>query len=260
MSSNWYVLDLETTGFDARREEICEVSISQVSYDLEILHRYARVMTADNQEDLLGQEDHNFVREMHAKSGLLADMLEDTMTRETTMSDVDDELTEWFKLSELGQGKDEKPIIIGSTIGFDVRFIIEYFPKFYKLIHHRTIDVSSLKELARIWTPDLLASVPEAENGVKHRATDDTENTLAELKHYKQLFDLWNLMLEQRPLKEEVRTEFRSDFVPVPPLAIIHEYCKICEKEILSMTYKGTGVCSVLCAKKRDGDTHVPVY
>jgi len=67
----------------------------------------------------------------------------------------------------------------------DRRFMARYMPAFDAYLHYRIVDVSTLKELARRWRPDILATL--AKEG-KHEALADVYDSIAELRHYRQLF------------------------------------------------------------------------
>src|SRR5207247_2516225 len=70
--------------------------------------------------------------------------------------------------------------LCGNSIGTDRRFLAEQLPEIDAYLHYRSIDVSSLKELARRWYPDALASAPKKLGG--HRAMDDIRESVAELR------------------------------------------------------------------------------
>ena len=72
----------------------------------------------------------------------------------------------------------------GNTIGTDRRFLARWLPDIENYLHYRSIDVSTVKELARRWYPDALAGAPEKAGG--HRALDDIRESIAELKYYRE--------------------------------------------------------------------------
>src|SRR5436853_288796 len=75
--------------------------------------------------------------------------------------------------------------LAGNTVHQDRRFMARYMPAFDAYLHYRIVDVSTLKELARRWRPDILATL--AKEG-KHEALADVYDSIAELRHYRQLF------------------------------------------------------------------------
>ena len=72
----------------------------------------------------------------------------------------------------------------GNSIGTDRRFLAQWLPEVEGFLHYRSIDVSTIKELARRWNPEALRSAPEKSGG--HRALDDIRESVAELRHYRQ--------------------------------------------------------------------------
>jgi oligoribonuclease len=73
----------------------------------------------------------------------------------------------------------------GNTVHQDRRFMARYMPAFDAYLHYRIVDVSTLKELARRWRPDVLAGV--AKEG-RHEALADVYESIEELKHYRRQF------------------------------------------------------------------------
>jgi oligoribonuclease len=73
----------------------------------------------------------------------------------------------------------------GNTIGQDRRFLVKYMPQLEAYFHYRNLDVSTLKELARRWRPELLDGLKK---GGSHLALDDVRDSIAELAYYKKNF------------------------------------------------------------------------
>ena len=76
--------------------------------------------------------------------------------------------------------------LCGNSIGTDRRFLAVWLPDIENYLHYRSIDVSTLKELARRWNPAALESAPEKAGG--HRAMDDIRESVAELRHFRETF------------------------------------------------------------------------
>ena len=72
--------------------------------------------------------------------------------------------------------------LCGNSIGQDRRFLFEYMPKLSAFLHYRNVDVSSLKELAARWYPEL----PEFRKNNNHRALDDIRESIEELRWYRE--------------------------------------------------------------------------
>jgi oligoribonuclease len=75
--------------------------------------------------------------------------------------------------------------LCGNSIGQDRRFLVRYMPTLAAFFHYRNVDLSTLKELARRWRPDLLAGFSKQS---KHLALDDVHDSIAELVYYRQHF------------------------------------------------------------------------
>jgi len=73
--------------------------------------------------------------------------------------------------------------LAGNSIGTDRRFLAVFMPEVEDWLHYRSVDVSTVKELARRWYPEAVASAP-AKVG-HHRALDDIRESVAELRHYR---------------------------------------------------------------------------
>ena len=76
--------------------------------------------------------------------------------------------------------------LCGNSIGTDRRFLAAYMPAIENYLHYRSVDVSTIKELARRWNPEVLKSVPQKQTS--HRALDDIRESITELKHYREHF------------------------------------------------------------------------
>ncbi len=124
-----------------------------------------------------------FVREMHEKSGLLADVASNKVMR---LHEAEAHIIAWF--TELfGRIEDLKKIALaGNTISFDRRWLRHHVPKIEDLFSYRSIDVSSLTELAQRWSPSAYANRPKAEKGVAHRALDDVRASIETLRYYRE--------------------------------------------------------------------------
>ncbi len=99
------------------------------------------------------------------------------------------------KFSEAGRGVDPRFLgahvaagaapLAGNTVHQDRRFMARYMPAFEAYLHYRIVDVSTLKELARRWRPDVLAGVVKES---KHEALADVHESIEELRYYRRTF------------------------------------------------------------------------
>jgi oligoribonuclease len=165
-------LDLEMTGLDVERCAIVEIGIVVTKADLVPLAELERVVWQP--DDVLGRMEP-FVREMHAKSGLL----DRIRASRISLADAErDALALVARHCAFREG-----ILAGNSIHTDRRFLARYMPLLEGFLHYRQLDVSSLKVLAGAWYPD----VPRFEKSEKtHTALDDLRGSLAELAHYRE--------------------------------------------------------------------------
>jgi oligoribonuclease len=168
-------MDLEMTGLDPDRHRIVEIATLITDDDLEVIAEGPDIVVAADGNTLARMDD--FVREMHTKSGLLAAIEASPVTLEEagrqTLAFLKEHITD-ARSVPLG----------GNSIGTDRRFLAAQLPDVDQFLHYRSIDVSTVKELARRWYPSAYAAAPKKAGG--HRALDDIRESLAELKHYRQ--------------------------------------------------------------------------
>jgi oligoribonuclease len=168
-------LDLEMTGLDVKRCAIVEIGIVITGSDLAPVAELERVIWQP--DDVLARMDP-FVRDMHAKSGLL----DRIRASKTSVAEAErDALALVSQHCDFREG-----ILSGNSIHTDRRFLARYMPLLEGFLHYRQLDVSSVKVLAGAWYPDL----PRFEKGEKaHTALADLRGSLAELAYYRdQLF------------------------------------------------------------------------
>ena len=162
------------TGLEPHRHVIVEIATLITDDHLNIVAEGPDLVIHASREQLA--EMGPFVTEMHTKSGLLPQIIASTITVEEAQLQTLEFLRE--HISEAGSVP-----LCGNSIGTDRRFLQEYMPDLEVFFHYRNVDVSTIKELARRWKPDVLASMPEKESA--HRALDDIRESINELIHYR---------------------------------------------------------------------------
>lgn len=167
-------MDLEMTGLDPLRHTIVEVATIITDDDLNIVAEGPDIVIHKSQEEMESMDA--FVRDMHTKSGLL---------KAIEASDVDGEQACRRTLAFLKQHiKEPRTVpLCGNSIGTDRRFLSRQWNDVEEFLHYRSVDVSTIKELARRWYPEVLANVPE--KATTHRALDDIRESINELKYYR---------------------------------------------------------------------------
>jgi oligoribonuclease len=167
-------MDLEMTGLDIGRHVIVEVATLITDDDLAIVAEGPDLVVSATPEQLDGMDD--FVREMHTKSGLLAEIA----ASDTTLAEAG-EATLAFIREHVKKARTVP--LAGNSIGTDRRFLSAQLPEIEEFLHYRSVDVSTIKELARRWYPSVMAEAPQKAGG--HRAMDDIRESVAELAFYR---------------------------------------------------------------------------
>ena len=166
-------IDCEMTGLDVAIDQLVEVAVVITDFDLEILDPGFDIVIKPDQAAL----DHmgDFVRDMHAKSGLL-----DVIPNGVSLDDAEDALLEYIR--RFVPTAQIAPLA-GNTIGTDRAFLARYMPRVDSHLHYRNVDVSSIKELVRRWVPRIYFNAPEKGGG--HRALADILESIRELDYYR---------------------------------------------------------------------------
>ena len=161
------------TGLDPSTDVIVEIATLLTDDDLEEV-AVGPNLTLHQPPEVLDRMSER-VRSMHTSSGLLKAIAASTIS-----------LGEAGKATlEFLRGHIPKAGIVplcGNSIGTDRRFLIASLPEVDAYFHYRSIDVSTIKELARRWRPEVLKLAPDKAGG--HRAMDDIRESVAELRHY----------------------------------------------------------------------------
>ncbi len=174
-ADNLIWIDLEMTGLDPQRHRIIEIATIVTDKDLNVLAEGPVLAIHQPEAELLAMDE--WCTRTHGESGL---------TRRVRESDVSEARAEQATLDFLAQyvGEGESPMC-GNSIGQDRRFLDRYMPRLEAYFHYRNLDVSTLKELARRWAPQVYAGVQKAS---RHLALDDIRDSIAELQHYRMHF------------------------------------------------------------------------
>ncbi len=168
-------MDLEMTGLDPTRHVIVEIATLLTDDDLQVVAEGPDLVISQPAEALAAMNDT--VREMHTRSGLLGAIEASTITLEEA-----GRATLAFLLEHVPEARTVP--LCGNSIGTDRRFLAAYLPEIEGHLHYRSVDVSTLKELARRWYPGVLEAAPRKARG--HRALDDVLESVDELRYYRQ--------------------------------------------------------------------------
>ncbi len=168
-------LDMEMTGLDPERERIIEVATIITDGQLVEVATGPELVIHQPDEILAAMDDWN--KSHHGASGLV------DRVKASTVSDADAEAQTIAFINQYVSVKD-RPVLAGNSIHQDRRFIRRYMPALEKRLHYRMVDVSTIKELARRWFPQVIAKQPTKKE--THRALDDIRESIDELRYYKQ--------------------------------------------------------------------------
>lgn len=162
------------TGLDHTKDVIVEIATLVTDDELNIVAEGPNLVVHATDEQLAGMDP--FVTDMHTRSGLL----EQIKASEISLEDAGAQTLAFIK--EHVPTARTVPLC-GNSIGMDRRFLTAYLPEIEEYLHYRSIDVSTIKELARRWYPDALGGVPR--KATSHRAMDDIRESVAELAHWR---------------------------------------------------------------------------
>ncbi|RUP87451.1 oligoribonuclease [Dermabacter sp. HSID17554] len=178
------------TGLDKANDALIEVAVLVTDGDLEILGEGVDVVIKPPAGALESMDD--FVRNMHTTSGLLEEL-----EGGITLAEAEKACLAYVKEHCPEPGKAP---LAGNSVGTDRAFIDRDLPEFAQFMSYRTIDVSSLKELAKRWFPRVFFNTPEKHGG--HRALADIRESIQELKYYREVL----FVKEPGPTSDEAKT------------------------------------------------------
>jgi len=174
-SQNLIWIDLEMTGLDPDSDLIIEIATVVTDKDLNILAQ-GPVMAVHQSDAALAAMDY-WNQQHHGQSGLI---------ERVKASTIDDAEAERLTIEFLKQWVSENTSpICGNSIGQDRRFLYRYMPKLEAYFHYRNIDVSTLKELAARWAPQVKDGFKKESS---HQALDDIIESIEELRYYREHF------------------------------------------------------------------------
>ncbi len=168
-------IDCEMTGLDPEKERLLEIAV--IVTGPQLLPRIEGPVLVIHQSDELLDKMDNWNKGTHGRSGLID---------KVKLSSISEEEAERQVLSFLAKylPKGASPLC-GNTISQDRRFLVKYMPKLEAFLHYRNVDVSTFKELAKRWRPEVYSAFKKQQS---HTALADVHESIDELEHYREHF------------------------------------------------------------------------
>ena len=168
-------IDMEMSGLVPETDSVLEVALIVTDKDLNLVEE-GPVLVVHQSDAVLDAMD-NWNKGTHGKSGLI------DKVKASTLSDADVEAS-MIEFMKKHVGERKSPMC-GNSICQDRRFLARHMPKLEAYFHYRNLDVSTLKELAARWRPELKDGFKKANS---HTALADIQESIEELKYYRDNF------------------------------------------------------------------------
>ncbi len=168
-------IDLEMTGLSPENDRIIEIAV--VVTDAQLGNRVEGPVFAVHQSDAALDAMDAWNKGTHGKSGLIDRVKASTVDEVSASAQVIEFLKQYVP-------KNTSPMC-GNSICQDRRFLAIHMPQLEAFFHYRNLDVSTLKELAKRWKPDILAGFKKAQ---AHTALADIHESIDELAYYREHF------------------------------------------------------------------------
>ena len=173
--NNLIWLDMEMSGLDPEVCRVLEVAVVITDKDLNTVAE-GPVLVIHQSDAVLDAMDA-WNKNTHGRSGLIDKVKASTLTEDQASAQMIDFLANYIP-------KGVSPLC-GNSVHQDRRFMVRYMPKFEAYFHYRNLDVSTLKELAARWAPEVKKSFQKK---TMHTALADVYESIDELKHYRDHF------------------------------------------------------------------------
>ena len=165
-------LDCEMTGLDPKDNRLIEIAVVVTNADLSIRVEGPEIAIYQSEIQLAKMDKWN--RNTHGNSGLTAKVRASKIKTVQAEQQVMDFLKHYVPAG--------KSPLCGNTIGQDRKFLDRYMPKLEAFFHYRNLDVSTLKELAKRWSPEVYKGFKKKQ---KHTAMADVHESIEELVYYR---------------------------------------------------------------------------
>jgi oligoribonuclease len=174
-NDNLIWLDMEMSGLIPEKDRILELAAVVTDANLNVLAESPVIVLHQSDEVLEGMDAWN--KSTHGRSGLIEKVKASAINEDEATA-----LMISFLKEHVPPGKSP---MCGNSICQDRRFMARYMPELEQYFHYRNLDVSTFKELARRWSPQIYAGFKKAS---KHEALADIYESIDELKYYREHF------------------------------------------------------------------------
>lgn len=166
-------IDCEMTGLSLEKDVLVEIAVLVTDSELNVIGEGIDLVIKATPEQLAGMNE--FVTQMHTTSGLITEI-----PNGISVAAAEDAILAYLESAGTLPGKSP---LAGNSVSVDRNFIARDMSRLNEYLHYRTVDVSSIKELARRWYPKIYFAAP-AKTG-NHRALGDIQDSIEELKYYR---------------------------------------------------------------------------
>ena len=180
------------TGLSLESDVLVEIAVLVTDSELNLIGEGIDLVIKASPEQLAGMNE--FVTQMHTSSGLITQI-----PSGINVEAAEDAILAYLESTGTAPGKSP---LAGNSVSVDRNFIARDMPRLTEYLHYRTVDVSSIKELARRWFPKIYFAAP-AKTG-NHRALGDIQDSIEELKYYRTAIFIDPLNPGQNPPTEKV--------------------------------------------------------
>ena len=168
-------LDMEMTGLNPDSDRIIEMAMVVTNSKLEVIAEGPVIAVHQPDAVLEGMDEWN--KNTHGRSGLI---------ERVKASTIDEAAAEALYLDFMREYIPSRTSpMCGNSIGQDRRFMVNYMPKLEAFFHYRNVDVSTFKELAKRWQPEVCSAFKKRQ---LHTALADVHESIDELAHYRERF------------------------------------------------------------------------
>jgi oligoribonuclease len=166
-------IDCEMTGLSLEKDVLVEIAVLVTDSELNLIGEGIDLVIAATPEQLAGMNE--YVTQMHTESGLITEI-----PNGISLEAAENAIVTYLESTGTVPGKSP---LAGNSVSVDRNFITRDMPRLTEYLHYRTVDVSSIKELARRWYPKIYFAAP-AKTG-NHRALGDIQDSIDELRYYR---------------------------------------------------------------------------